>query len=129
MGPTLKIRIWDVELEKMHYEWIGSKMQIGFFGEIENSQGYIPMLCLDATDKNGKVIYAGDILKFLESEASNYRKEWDHENSGNTPKYALMKWQPDELRFRLNIESRFKVVMEMVEVAGNIFENPELLKV
>lgn len=61
-------------------------------------------------DKNGKEIYEGDIICFPKYEGTQYQLR------------AVIEWNPEQLRF-----TDFSPKNE-VEVIGNIFENPEILK-
>lgn len=78
-------------------------------------------------DKNNREIYEGDVLEYLESEAPDYREEWDYEKQGHVPQRAIMRFDETYFGYRLNVQSRFKITLEMVKVIGNIFENPELV--
>ena len=81
------------------------------------------MQCTGLQDKNGKLIYEGDIIKYLYYNPERYTK-W------------VVVFNPDTLEFgtrgygyigyqRLTSYSIFN---NKVEVIGNIYENPELLK-
>jgi uncharacterized phage protein (TIGR01671 family) len=71
-------------------------------------------------DKNGKEIYEGDYVKFL-----------NHKT--NEIKIAEVFWYDDEAGFFVGSQSKmirpieFSSIIEDTEVIGNIYENPELL--
>lgn len=79
-------------------------------------------------DSKGNNIYEGDIVQFVSTDAKDYAAEWDFENLGNTPVRSEVTWNNDAIGFRLKKSSRFKVVKEMLDLIGNIHDNPELLK-
>lgn len=79
--------------------------------------------CTGLKDKNGKLIYENDIVKFY---------------FDNDEIIAILIWDNDESRFYLNTTDYFKdkyvtdyeiTKQEKYEVIGNIYENPELLEV
>lgn len=83
-------------------------------------------MCLDVTDKRGKRIFEGDIVK--------------HEDyyTGDV-KYGIVKWDMDVLAFIVedpyNKEDDFwydemgqNFIWEDLEIIGNIYDNPELLR-
>lgn len=81
-----------------------------------------PMQCTGLKDKNGKLIYENDIVKFY---------------FDNDEIIAVLIWDNDESRFYLNTTDYFKdkyvtdyeiTKQEKYEVIGNIYENPELLE-
>lgn len=88
--------------------------------KLENN---ILMQCTGLKDKNGKLIYENDIVKFY---------------FDNDEIIAVLIWDNDESRFYLNTTDYFKdkyvtdyeiTKQEKYEVIGNIYENPELLEV
>lgn len=121
----IKFRVWNKELGKM-WSWhtietskvfaLDSKLK-GNFMVIPNSPEHILLQYTGLKDKNGKEIYEGDIVKFSEYYSGDhlYKEsigviEWDQ--TGYTEKLWIgYADQPD-----------------WCEVIGNIYENPELLK-
>lgn len=125
MSREIKFRIWD----NKNNEWLGASdndvlTYYGFHlvGEVMTVQSP-PQWALDPdcvieqytglTDKNGKEIYEGDIVKVV-------NKVFNNESVG------FIKYDVDSLAYYID-------GLEMIwagenEVIGNIHENPELLK-
>ena len=71
-------------------------------------------------DKNGKEIYEGDILYCSDAPGSHHRVFWNNERCG---------WDDERLEDGDSNTSYYGFDMFMdCEVIGNIYENPELLK-
>ena len=131
---SLIFRAWNPELKQFicdwkqilpaHYE--GSKYPI--------EQGGVDYLCVyvptsngedsylqaytGLKDKNGKMIFEGDVLKFT---------EWSWSRSkGNIQKETLVSVVWGHAGFMLK-GSKFEWRFEEGEIVGNIFENPDLL--
>lgn len=83
--------------------------------------------CTDSKDDNGKLMYEGDIVKIWKFSKDLY---------GNDKR--VIKWNSTRCGFRLYTIDQYKRGIELcpqsmvnvttIEVIGNIFQNPELLK-
>lgn len=123
----IKFRAWDTELKMMVYE----NEQTGDTGYETNPvkavntiinedyAEYIWMQYVGVKDKNGKEIYEGDICKSV-----------DKEFKGSI---GVVKYSEKDCWFGLRIGKYTTIFIgtdfSMVEVIGNIHENPELLQV
>ena len=126
MNDRFKFRIWHKPTKTMEYNglWTG-------YPNIQkkmSDNNFIIMQCTGITDKNGKLIYEGDVLKNLLN-GKKYKVEWVgcqasfelHQIlSPNDEGYK--KAQPIAIYFANGGFQRFQVL-------GNIYENPELLDV
>lgn len=133
MQDRFKFRVWHKKRKKMydvlHFhtqtwdnggEWVTAKgfniiTQQDIHIQVEPKDGVI-MQCTGLKDKNGKLIYEGDIVKF---KTELFGK----------PKQII--W--DECHYIL--KDTFIILCDMeikqfgLEIIGNIYENPELLEV
>ena len=123
MNDRFKFRAWD----KINDEWVKiphlsldveTGMLNGFFDYTEAAKRrYTLEQCTGLRDKNGKLIYEGDIVK---RDVKLYRVDWCQ----------------DKLSFVLRSENNQDDILESLditiwnwEIIGNIHENPELLEV
>ena len=115
----IKFRAW-CENDKEMLRW--EDMQLWGINSL-NDGGLMKVMFIEYTglkDKNGKEIYDGDII----TAHSEY----------NTIESGIVKWDNKEASFR--IEQGISVgtsfygfqQIENIEVIGNIYENPELIK-
>ena len=129
----IKFRVWDKETKHMHICGEDVHDEISFENEtnkayyynLQNGCGslredsvYILMQYTGLKDKNGKEIYEGDIVKVFTS------KKWRigkiiYEYSGFTIDVTNNK----ELEY-----GRTGIIESLIEVIGNIYDNPELLE-
>lgn len=70
-------------------------------------------------DKNGKEIYEGDLLKVMQEYGRTRSVEWSEDNC---------MWIMGQEKGKHDLTSLWYFVIGDVEVIGNIYENPELVK-
>jgi len=133
MDSEIKLRAWDRDNKKMIYFdeitfWEDNK----FWGQTENNQSlwrgtYKNLILMQYTglhDKNGKEIYEGDII--LGADEGNYEitdkngcfgfwQEWLTDDGGTKREFCPLYDCND-------------IWQDIIEVLGNIHENPELIK-
>lgn len=129
-NSRFKFRAWVpgrelmVEVDSVH--WCGTMVRFGlreFFtasyseiDEIPKHDNCVLMQCTGLKDKNGKLIYEGDIV---------IRE--------NNPNVLIVTWFPNAAQFVFRSpqvqdkEIYFSPERMLCEIIGNIYENPELL--
>lgn len=114
----IKFRAWDRLLER----WLTKDdVFINLLGDL-NSQLGEEELAIDLSQftglksKSGVEIYEGDIVRFL------------YEGSKNAVENHVVEWCYDRWDAGNGYPDGSAVAFEEMEVIGNIYENPELLK-
>jgi len=135
----VKFRIWDGK--EMYYQdssgWTGSSGLICVaeiytgYSDSDEWENCVLMQYTGLTDKNGKEIYEGDVVKFsselnvfIEIDYSNYRDE-------ESPKQIISEVYFEKGGFTFDWQFGYEgeeVRFKEVEVIGNKFENPGLLE-
>ena len=123
MIDRFKFRVWDKRL----YRYIGNNdptqmlLENGNLAYLDDDgmKFYEVEFCTGLKDKNGKLIYEGDLIK---EPANKHNLEVFYENGA---------WQTREYRKNGNREQLLYVLINCygVEVIGNIHENADLIKV
>ncbi len=130
----IKFRAWNKELRRMV-----NKLNLNF----EKDDNHVLMQYTGLKDKNGKEIYEGDLVKLMEWKSNpdiykvhpiTYKIDWDECGA------RFHMYSPDELWGKLpngkeretdegiEIFRDFSSEEQIIEIIGNIYENPELLK-
>lgn len=126
----IKFRAWDKEIKQVVYypmfKFNGNTVDINEqFKCVQNGDEYILMQYTGLKDKNGKEIYEGDIVKYTRNnQIITASIEW-REGEGC---YHYHNIEDSVDSDSLVKESMFFIGSETVEIIGNIYENPELLK-
>lgn len=134
----IKFRVYNPRDNKVHYditgfEYIDNGNMTGVFidGDFFLKEEVELMQYTGLKDKNGKEIYEGDIVKFKHRDitimASVKYGEWqeskcDEYDCSHYGYYINYKWD------NYCENTGFDLYEKIVEVVGNIYENPELLK-
>ena len=126
MQDRFRFRFWDKETQTMQkFPKVELKYRITL-DKIFSDDRVIFMQCTGLKDKNGKLIYEGDIAKFKDNITTNGSKTHIAVIEHNETFNAFM--------YRVECMGLFtvnKIQNENfdVEIIGNIYENPELLEV
>jgi len=129
-----KFRIWDIDAQTMHevgillighgatgysYPAPGEEATVG-----TADTNRVLMQFTGLKDKNGKEIYEGDLVKCGEFEDDSDAKTYEviYNEDGTYPAFDLKGWRGETNGICLFLNDGY------LEVIGNIYESPELLK-
>lgn len=133
MKDRFKVRLWDItkqkfiEVTEIDYYTDGVEVVVHYDGDPFDTgldEGYLKACfveqCTGLRDKNGKLIYEGDILNVDNTDNSENYSYIGHVI--RSKKEAAFKFLTGNIEVALKDGNR-------CEVIGNIHENPELLEV
>jgi uncharacterized phage protein (TIGR01671 family) len=142
MSRQIKFRVWRKDrgdFKKIPEEYVGTRCSHSRCMRTEQNEKFCSFI-LDSTensilqqstglkDKNGKEIYEGDIVRYIANEIVLMRypeEECEIRWKDSNVSYGWMVRHKKDM-FEWTLTRRF--AKESLEVVGNIFENPELLK-
>lgn len=115
MQDRFMVRVWDIKRERYVYN---AQFEPDY-DVIEDDTEYIPEQCTGLKDKNGKLIYEGDIINYNFSGEVNTVETFAKKVSQGKHIVEFCEYYFAPFNF-VNVSD--------VEVIGNVHENPELLK-
>ena len=126
MNRIIKVRFWEPSYERMRYDWVSDNLKIDFNGVIISfgEEGNIPLQFIGISDKHGKEIFEGDIVK----EVKQINGNWiDTLTEIYEVIYKNTSFQFYPIKGR---EYRQYTIAPHcdVEIIGNIYSNPELIQ-
>lgn len=138
MNDRFKFRCWDKNLKMLLYANADTNYYYMF-----NDANFIVQQCTGLKDKNGKLIFEGDIVEvqYLGPQISLFKNEYSKQPENERFEvFCDEDWlkfyaKNDHYRKTCEIHSfdlekiRINTYNKAYEVIGNIYENPELLEV
>ena len=114
MNDRFKFRVWDKESQKYH-----NGMEIfDYMRGVLSPDKYVMEQSTGLKDKNGKLIYEGDILKCVHSDIMKYKIYWGR-SCWRMKVYGTDNKIVDDTHLFLDTT--------ILEIIGNIHENADLL--
>ena len=118
MNDRFKFRSWDGK--QFHY-WGWNDEEEVFFNNALNFKKYPPCQCTGLKDKEGKLIYEGDVISCLGLTCGQY------EDMQGYILYECMSWVVARVGGEFDGKARLLSMHKNLGVIGNIYENPELM--
>ena len=116
MNDRFRFRVWDIELKKYY------PASAFCAGDLQGSGDEIIVeQCTGLKDKNGRLIYEGDILQYTDTHGFKIRQEvvWENDNARFTHVVE------DDLGLGYRLSPLEKEICALKEVVGNIHEVEE----
>jgi len=118
MNDRFTFRIWSKERQKYEHPSYVEETSLLVLARLSKER-YTVEQCTGLKDKNGNLIYEGDIIAVANGSINGnvLISKWQVVWKGKEGRYSLPSWVGDEPDFS-----------HYVKVLGNIHENPELLE-
>jgi hypothetical protein len=114
---AIKFRAWDKENKSMTHCWDIKHIPQTVIAYLGHDSPIELMQFTGLLDKNGKEIYEGDIIE--------YDQQWWSSGDGKLKEVVTFNSDASYAHFSAG---DWTVEPEEVEIIGNIYENPELIK-
>lgn len=127
MEREFRFRAWHNETEQMLFvgDSFGTNHPLDCVNYARQGQDVVLMQYVGLKDKNGKEIYEGDIVRFLDGECTSTESGMDCDEFENVGEIVWEGYHWDVTnRNGIDTEEAFS---DEFEVIGNIYENPELI--
>ncbi len=128
MQDRFKFRVWHVPTKTMYEVYEFTKDFIKATPDLVvtsirtlKTKDCILIQCTGLKDKNGKLIYEGNVVKYMYYNPKRYTK-WTVVFDQNTLEFGLKNSYGGYLRI-----TRYSILNNKVEIIGNIYENPEVI--
>lgn len=119
MNDRFKFRVWNNKMQKFHIVFSMHGIVNDTLEGYAKDDNFVLEQCTGLKDKNGKLIYEGDILKSIYSEIMQYRIYWEGRG------YRMRVYGSDNKI--VDDCPIFTNAADVLEVIGNIHENADLL--
>ena len=122
MKERFKFRAWSRMHEVMHYD-----VEKKFFASVLENDCFIVMQCTGLKDKNGKLIYEEDILKYTDCEGKETIGSLEVDRFNLLTFTNMVNCDFCE-EWTDVVKAVFFTGNSTIEIIGNIYENKELLE-
>ena len=133
MNDRFKFRVWDNKMQKFHIVFFMHGIVNDTLEGYAKDDNFVLEQCTGLKDKNGKLIYEGDIVKIIDKSS---RKEpfvgvVEYTNTAsfeaNCNGFYMHLHNPKTPEIVSMIEKMFCSSLREIEVIGNIHDNTDLL--